>query len=234
MMFDRFTDRAKRSMSLARQSCAEMGMDNIGTEHLLIGLCRDGHGVAAAVLRDLGVVPGSLEAEVLKIVKRSDGATPPEHVLPFTSRAKRVIELAADESFNVCGDNYIGTEHLLLGLIRENEGIAAQVMLNLKLSLEDVRSGVMRYLGKDKPNPVEDDMDRWRGDAILAFSDTLADAERVQEVSSGTVRMGLHLDEARLLLAEIRRLQQPSADAFRALETIEVIEKAIASHRKGE
>ncbi len=146
-MFDRFTDRARKVMGLARQEAQRFNHQYIGTEHILLGLIQEGSGVAANVLRNLDVDPEKIRVEVEKIVQ--DGPTMVTMgQLPFTPRAKKVLELASEEASNL-RHNYIGTEHLLLGLIRENEGVAAQVLMNLGLKLEDVREEVLELLGAD-------------------------------------------------------------------------------------
>jgi len=134
-------------MGLARQEAQRFNHQYIGTEHILLGLIQEGSGVAATVLRNLEVDPDKIRVEVEKIVE--DGQTMVAMgQLPFTPRAKKVLELASEEATNL-RHNYIGTEHLLLGLIRENEGVAAQVLMNLNLKLEDVREEVLELLGAD-------------------------------------------------------------------------------------
>jgi ATP-dependent Clp protease ATP-binding subunit ClpC len=154
-MFDRFTDRAKKVMNLARQEAQRFNHEYLGTEHVLLGLVQEGSGVAANVLKNMGIELDKIRMEVEKIVK-----TGPSMVtmgqLPFTPRAKKVLELSMEEASNL-GHNYIGTEHLLLGLIKENQGIAAQVLLNLSVKLEDVREEVLDFLGADGTEEDEDD-----------------------------------------------------------------------------
>ena len=125
-MFDRFTDRAKKVMSLARQEAQKFNHEYIGTEHILLGLVQEGNGVAANVLQKMAVDLDKIRQEVEKIVKSGPSMATMSN-LPFTPRAKKVLELAMEEASQL-GHNYIGTEHLLLGLIKENEGIAAQVL----------------------------------------------------------------------------------------------------------
>jgi len=153
-MFDRFTDRAKKVMNLARQEAQKFNHEYLGTEHVLLGLVQEGSGVAANVLKNMGVDLTKIRAEVEKLVK-----TGPSMVtmgqLPFTPRAKKVLELSMEEAQNL-GHNYIGTEHLLLGLIKENEGIASRVLTNLSVKLEEVREEVLEFLGAD-PGEDEDD-----------------------------------------------------------------------------
>ena len=152
-MFDRFTDRAKKVMSLARQEAQKFNHEYIGTEHVLLGLVQEGNGVAANVLEKMGVDLDNIRQEVEKIVKSGPSMATMSN-LPFTPRAKKVLELAMEEASQL-GHNYIGTEHLLLGLIKENEGIAAQVLLNLRVKLEDVRQQVLEFLGADTSSGEE-------------------------------------------------------------------------------
>jgi len=144
-MFERFTDRARKVMALANQEAQRFNHEYVGTEHVLLGLVKEGQGVAANVLHNLGIDLKKIRLEVEKIVKSG-----PDMVtmgkLPQTPRAKKVLEFAIEEARNL-GHNYVGTEHLLLGLLRENEGVAAQVLMNLGLKLDDVRSEVLSILG---------------------------------------------------------------------------------------
>jgi ATP-dependent Clp protease ATP-binding subunit ClpC len=148
-MFSRFTERARKVIILAKEEAKRFNHDYIGTEHVLLGLIKEGEGVAAAVLQNLGLSLEAIRLEVEKIVQPG----PPTVVsgdIPFTPKAKKVIELATDEARNL-GHNYIGTEHLLLGLIREGEGVASQVLTNLGLDLNKVRQEVMSLLGAATP-----------------------------------------------------------------------------------
>ncbi|MEX1026198.1 MAG: Clp protease N-terminal domain-containing protein, partial [Planctomycetota bacterium] len=154
-MFDRFTDRAKKVMNLARQEAQRFNHEYLGTEHVLLGLVQEGSGVAANVLRNMQIDLAKIRTEVEKLVK-----TGPSMVtmgqLPFTPRAKKVLELSMEEAGNL-GHNYIGTEHLLLGLIKENEGIAAKVLTNLGVKLEDVREEVLEFLGAEPGEEEEEE-----------------------------------------------------------------------------
>jgi ATP-dependent Clp protease ATP-binding subunit ClpC len=146
-MFDRFTDRARKVMTLGREEARRFNHEYIGTEHILLGLVKEGSGVAANVLQNLDIDLKKIRIEIEKIVQ-----TGPDLVsvgqLPFTPRVKKVLEYAMDEARNL-NHNYIGTEHLLLGLLREQEGVAAQVLLNLGVRLEDVREEVISVLGAE-------------------------------------------------------------------------------------
>jgi ATP-dependent Clp protease ATP-binding subunit ClpC len=154
-MFERFTDRARKVMALANQEAQRFNHEYIGTEHILLGLVKEGSGVGATVLKNLDVDIKKLRLEVEKLVKSG-----PDMVtmgkLPQTPRAKKVIEYAIEEA-RALNHNYVGTEHILLGLLRESEGIAAQVLMNLGLKLEDVRQEVLNLLGagvEDAPNDL--------------------------------------------------------------------------------
>src|SRR5258705_1714831 len=144
-MYERFTDRARKVMQLANQEAQRFNHEYVGTEHVLLGLIKEGSGVAANVLRNLDVDLRKIRNEVEKIVQAG-----PEMVtmgkLPQTPRAKKVIEYAIEEARNL-NHNYVGTEHLLLGLLREHDGVAAQVLMNLGLKLEEVREEVLNLLG---------------------------------------------------------------------------------------
>jgi ATP-dependent Clp protease ATP-binding subunit ClpC len=144
-MFDRFTDRARKVMNLAKSEAQRLNHEYIGTEHILLGLVQEGSGVAANVLRNMGIDLKRIRAEIEKLVKGSSTMVPMGN-LPFTPRAKKVLELSLEEASQL-GHNYIGTEHLLLGLIKESEGIAARVLTNLGVKLEDVREEVLEFLG---------------------------------------------------------------------------------------
>ncbi len=144
-MYERFTDRARKVMQLANQEAQRFNHEYIGTEHILLGLVKEGSGVAANVLKNLDVDLRKIRLEVEKIVQSG-----PDMVtmgkLPQTPRAKKVIEYSMEEARNL-NHNYVGTEHILLGLLREQEGVAAQVLMNLGLKLEDVREEVLNLLG---------------------------------------------------------------------------------------
>ncbi len=143
-MFERFTERARKVVYLAQQEAARLGHNVVGTEHLLLGLLSEGEGVAAKALESLDIRLDKIRDEVEKII--GSGETNPFGEIPFTPRAKRVLELAVDEGRQL-GHNYVGTEHILLGLIREGEGVAAQVLKNLGADLDRVRKEVIGLLG---------------------------------------------------------------------------------------
>ncbi len=144
-MFSRFTERARKVVILAKEEAKRFNHDYIGTEHILLGLIREGQGVAATVLKSLGLELNQIRLEIEKLVQAGSN-TVISGDIPFTPQAKKAIELAMDEA-NSLGHNYIGTEHLLLGLIREGEGIAAQVLFNMGLDANRVRETVLDLLG---------------------------------------------------------------------------------------
>jgi ATP-dependent Clp protease ATP-binding subunit ClpC len=146
--FDKFTERARRVLTLAQEEALRFNHNYIGTEHLLLGLVREGEGVAAKVLANLGVELNKVRSAVEFIIGRGDRAVMGE--IGLTPRAKKVIELAVDEARRL-GHHYIGTEHLLLGLVREGEGIAAGVLESLGVSLDKVRAEVTRILSQNMP-----------------------------------------------------------------------------------
>jgi ATP-dependent Clp protease ATP-binding subunit ClpC len=144
-MFERFTERARKVMALANQEAQRFNHEYIGTEHILLGLVKEGTGVGANVLKNMGVELHKVRMEVEKLVKAG-----PDMVtmgkLPQTPRAKKVIEYSIEEARNL-NHNYVGTEHILLGLLREHDGVAAQVLMNLGLKLDEVRDEVLNLLG---------------------------------------------------------------------------------------
>ncbi len=152
-MFERFTDRARKVMALANQEAQRFNHEYIGTEHILLGLVKEASGVGANVLKNLDVDIKKLRLEIEKLVKSG-----PDMVtmgkLPQTPRAKKVIEYAIEEA-RALNHNYVGTEHILLGLLRETEGIAAQVLMNIGLKLEDVRQEVLNLLGAGVENTYQ-------------------------------------------------------------------------------
>ena len=146
-MFERFTEKAIKVIMLAQEEARRLGHNFVGTEQVLLGLIGEGTGVAAKALKSMGVNLKDARAEVEKIIGRGSGFVAVE--IPFTPRAKRVLELSWDEARQL-GHNYIGTEHLLLGLIREGEGVAARVLENLNVDLNKVRTNVIKMLGETK------------------------------------------------------------------------------------
>src|SRR5881409_2567143 len=151
--FDRFNDRAKRVLALAQDEAIRFNHNYIGAEHLLLGLVREGEGVAARVLDSLGVELSKVRTAVEFIIGRGDSTTSPSEIT-LSPRTKKVIELAIDEARKL-GHSHVGTEHLLLGLVREGEGIASGVLESLGVSLEKVRHQVIATLGQQHPATAE-------------------------------------------------------------------------------
>ncbi len=147
-MFERFTEKAIKVIMLAQEEARRLGHNFVGTEQILLGLIGEGTGIAAKTLKSMGVNLKDARVEVEKIIGRGSGFVAVE--IPFTPRAKRVLELSWDEARQL-GHNYIGTEHLLLGLIREGEGVAARVLENLGVDLNKIRTNVVKMLGDSKP-----------------------------------------------------------------------------------
>ncbi len=175
-MFNKFTERARKVILLAKEEAKRFNHDYIGTEHILLGLIREGEGVAAAVLQKLGLSPEKIRLEVEKLVQ-SGPSTMVSGEIPFTPKAKKVIELAMEEARSL-GHNYIGTEHLLLGLIREGEGVASQVLMNLGLDLNRVRNEVITLLGSSSPAPAAGTASRTKTPALDAFGRDLTQLAR--------------------------------------------------------
>ena len=142
-MFERFTDRARRVVVLAQEEARMLNHNYIGTEHILLGLIHEGEGVAAKALESLGISLEAVRQQVEEII--GQGQQAPSGHIPFTPRAKKVLELSLREALQL-GHNYIGTEHILLGLIREGEGVAAQVLVKLGGDLHRVRQQVIQLL----------------------------------------------------------------------------------------
>ncbi|WP_439743963.1 ATP-dependent protease ATP-binding subunit ClpC [Bacillus pseudomycoides] len=146
MMFGRFTERAKKVLALSQEEAIRIGHNNIGTEHILLGLVREGEGIAAKALIALGLSPEKVQKEVEALIGRGTEMSQTVH---YTPRAKKVIELSMDEARKL-GHSYVGTEHILLGLIREGEGVAARVLNNLGVSLNKARQQVLQLLGSNE------------------------------------------------------------------------------------
>ena len=143
MMFGRFTERSQKVLALAQEEAMRLGHNNVGTEHILLGLVREGEGIAAKALKALNLNPEKIQKEVEELIGKGSDTQQPPH---YTPRAKRVIELSMDEARKI-GHSYVGTEHILLGLIREGEGVAARVLNNLGVSLNKTRQQVLQLLG---------------------------------------------------------------------------------------
>jgi ATP-dependent Clp protease ATP-binding subunit ClpA len=188
-VFERFTDRARRVVVLAQEEARLLNHNYIGTEHILLGLIHEGEGVAARALESLDISLEAVRAEVTEII--GQGQSPPTGHIPFTPRAKKVLELSLREALEL-GHDYIGTEHILLGLLREGEGVAAQVLVKLGASLDRVRQVVVQLLSG------------YTGEVV---------AEQ-EEVRTVLVRMTVpaELREAEEQLAQVRQEKQAAID----------------------
>lgn len=169
-MFERFTEKAIKVIMLAQEEARRLGHNFVGTEQILLGLIGEGTGVAAKVLKSMGVNLKDARIEVEKIIGRGSGFVAVE--IPFTPRAKRVLELSLEEARQL-GHNYIGTEHLLLGLIREGEGVAARVLENLGVDLSKVRTQVIRMLGETAEVPSAGQPGRTKTPTLDEFGSNL-------------------------------------------------------------
>src|SRR3989337_697846 len=142
-MFERFTERARQVVVLAQEEARTLKHNYIGTEHILLGLLREEEDIASGVLPSLDITVERVRAQVVRIVGSGEEVTSGQ--IPFTPRAKKVLELALREALSL-GHNYIGTEHILLGLVRENEGVAARILLDFDADSEKIRNEVIRML----------------------------------------------------------------------------------------
>ena len=168
-MFERFTDRARRVLVLAQEEAKGLHHNYIGTEHILLGLVHEGDGIAAKALESLGVTIDSLREEVVKLSEPSSGPTPNSPA--FTVSAKKVLEYSLREALQL-GHNYIGTEHMLLGLVREGEGTGSKVLMNLGIDLARVRSQVMQIVSsyEDREESAVGANERMRPKVMPGFS----------------------------------------------------------------
>src|SRR5580698_4737 len=145
-----FTERVRKVLAMAREEAARLHHEYVGTEHILLGLIREGEGVAAAVLQNMNVDLDEVQQKIEDMVKKGKAAQTTGPDLPYTSRAKKVLELAMSEAREL-NHSYVGTEHLLLGLMREEKGIAAQVLTDAGINLDEARKETLRLLGTEMP-----------------------------------------------------------------------------------
>jgi ATP-dependent Clp protease ATP-binding subunit ClpC len=163
-MFERFTDRARRVIVLAQEEAGALDHNYIGTEHILLGLIREGDGVAAKALEALGVGLAAMRQQVEEIVGRGQG--PRSGHIPFTPRAKKVLELSLREAVRL-GHNYIGTEHILLGLIREGDGVAVRILTGCGVRLDQAREQVIQELAGRGGGPGGEELTPGRTGEII-------------------------------------------------------------------
>ncbi len=207
-MFERFTERSRRVVVLAQEEARMLNHNHIGTEHILLGLIHEGDGVAARVIESLGVTLEAARAQVREMI--GEGGTAPTGHIPFTPRAKKVLELSLREAL-VLKSDYIGTEHILLGLIREADGVGAQILERLGASAGSVRRRVGELAAKE-PDTAE-------GDIPLAVSAWPRGSTRIRSETLGEFRALLASIDRRLSAIE-RHLgiagdsaEPPAADA---------------------
>jgi ATP-dependent Clp protease ATP-binding subunit ClpC len=212
-MFERYTDRARRVVVLAQEEARMLNHNYIGTEHLLLGLIHEGEGVAAKALESLGISLAAVRQQVEAII--GQGPQAPYGHIPFTPRAKKVLELAPREA-RALGHDYIGTEHILLGLIREGDGVAAQVLVALGADLNRVRQQVIQLLhghqGKDVIGEGSRQGKRARAellDDVLARVDSL---DRRLAAIERWVGMRPALDDLDQEIAQVRREKEAAID----------------------
>ena len=201
-MFERFTDRARRVVVLAQDEARLLNHNYIGTEHILLGLIHEGEGVAAEALESLGISLDAVRQQVEEIIGRGQEA--PSGHIPFTRRAKKVLELSLRESLQL-GHNYIGTEHILLGLIREGDGVAAQVLVRLGADLNRVRQQVIHLIASRRPL-----REGAPGPEVQARLDVVEIRLAVLEHRVGTGPDTSDLDEQ---IAQVRREKESAVDA---------------------
>ena len=233
-MFERFTDRARRVVVLAQEEARMLDHNYIGTEHILLGLIGEGEGVAAKALESLGISLEAVRQQVEEIIGRGQQA-PPGHIA-FTPRAKKVLELALREAQQL-GHNYIGTEHILLGLIREGEGVAAQVLVKLGADLERVRQQVIQLLhGHQGKQPVDDGRRRGKRARARLMDDALARIEALDRRLAAMERwvgMRPDLDDVDQEIAQVRRDKEAAIDTqdFEAAAALRDKEKELLAAR---
>jgi ATP-dependent Clp protease ATP-binding subunit ClpA len=210
-MFERFTDRARRVVVLAQQEARRLNHDYIGTEHILLGLIGEGKGVAARALESLGISLDAVRQQVEEIIGRGH-QTPSGHI-PFTPRAKKVLELSLRESLQL-GHEYIGTEHILLGLLREGKGVAAQVLVKLGADLSQVRQQVIQLLhGHQEKEPMSARSTAGELRLLPAVNARLEAVERRLTAIEQRVGTGPDLSDLDEQITQVCREKESAADA---------------------
>jgi ATP-dependent Clp protease ATP-binding subunit ClpC len=218
-MFERFTDRARRVVVLAQEEARLLNHNHIGTEHILLGLVHEDEGVAAQVLESLNIRLDAVRREVEELVDR--GGSPPSEHIPFTPGAKKVLELSLREAIER-GHNYLGTEHILLGLLREGEGVACQVLVKLGANLPSVRARVLQLVAE---SPGEG-TGGWVFRPSSELTAVLDEAHRVAEASGESEVMPIHL-----FLAAV---ENPDGAAGRMLRSVGVDPGELRRQLRGE
>jgi ATP-dependent Clp protease ATP-binding subunit ClpC len=208
-LFERFTDRARRVLVLAQEEARQLNHSFIGTEHILLGLIHEGEGVAAKALDTLGITLEAVREKVEEAIGMT-GATPSGSP-PFTPRAKKVLELSLREALQL-GHSYIGTEHMLLGLVREGDGVAAQVLVSLGADLGRVRQQVTQTMSGYQGNDDEGSNEGWVGGAGIR-------EVRGGSYSSGMYSLTGHSGDSLLLILlwESKMIREPQNEAERSI-----------------
>jgi Clp amino terminal domain, pathogenicity island component/UvrB/uvrC motif len=227
-MFQRFTDRARRVVALAHEEARMLNHSQIGTEHILLGLIHEGQGVAARTLESLGISMEAARQQVMEII--GQGQQVPSGHIPFTPRAKKVLELSLLEA-NELGHNYIGTEHILLGLIREGEGVAAQVLVKLGADLDRARQQAVRLLHGRAGGDLTGEGSPLPGDA-LARADSLEHRLAAIERWVGLRPEPDDLDQE---ITRVRREKETAIDGqdFKAAAALRDQERQLMAARAG-
>jgi len=212
-LFERFTERARQVVVLAQDEARALKHNYIGTEHILLGLLREEEGLAARVLESLDITVEEVRAQVARIVGQGDEVTTGQ--IPFTPRAKKVLELALREALSL-GHNYIGTEHILLGLVRENEGVAARILLDFDADAEKIRNEIIRMLSG--PGRRQGGSGAGREEQPLPASppvsvEVIAELERLSQEKLAAIEAG-KFEEA----AGLRNRERVLGSAAQALE----------------
>jgi ATP-dependent Clp protease ATP-binding subunit ClpA len=235
-MFERFTDQARRAVVLAQHEARLLNHSYIGTEHLLLGLIAEGDGVAAKALESLGISLNAAQRQVEEIV--GQGQEAPSGHIPFTPRAKKVLELAQREA-RALGHDYIGTEHLMLGLVREGEGVAAQVLVRLAVDLNQVRQQViLRVHGHPGRDVIGEGFRPGRRARARLLEDALARMDSLDQRLAAIERwVGLQpdLDDLDREIAQIRRDKEAAAarQDFETAAALRDKEKELIAARAG-
>jgi len=237
-MFEKFTERARKVMIIARQEAQRLMSEFIGTEHILLGIIEEGGGIASKVLKRLSIDEKKVKVEIEKLITPSTSPTVTLGQLPFSPRAKRVLELA-DEAASQLGHDVVGTEHLLIGLLKENEGIAAQVLTNLGLKLDEVRDTVLDCLGVE-PHALKEEESKGEytlritpGLSPSQLDEVLAAVKMIKCVDSVRKNTGVWLDtpDLQATLYLVKSTKQALDIAYEALERLR---KAVETPEKKE
>jgi ATP-dependent Clp protease ATP-binding subunit ClpA len=233
-VFERFTDRARRVVVLAQEEARMLNHNYLGTEHILLGLIHEGQGVAARALESLGISLQAVRQQVEEII--GQGQQAPSGHIPFTPRAKKVMELATREALQL-GHNYVGTEHILLGLIREGEGVAAQVLVKLGADLNRVRQQVIQLLhGYPGEEPADDRPRRGKRARARLMDDTLARMDALDRRLAAIERwaaMRPDLDDVDQEIAQVQREKEAAIDSqdFESAAALRDKEKGLLAAR---